>query len=202
MHYYMPPSKTGWPNLYIVIFPPAMHLAQDDPKTLTTPEIIEQIHELILEEHRISAKSIAAQLGFSRERVGSIIRKDLDKRKISAKWIPKFVKADRTRQRCHLSEQHLEFIRRDPNDFMSRLVIMDETWLYIYDPEKKQKISGVGAQRLTPPPRVPSAKIRCKISRLDFFWDQDGILLIDYLPKGQTINAEYYSSLLVQLKDF
>jgi len=34
-----------------------------------------------------------------------------------------------------------------------------------------------------------------------FFWDQDGILLVDYLPKGQTINAEYYSSLLVQLKD-
>jgi len=33
------------------------------------------------------------------------------------------------------------------------------------------------------------------------FWDQDGILLIDYLPNGQTINGEYYSSLLVQLKD-
>jgi len=33
------------------------------------------------------------------------------------------------------------------------------------------------------------------------FGDQDGILLIDYLPKDQTINAEYYSSLLVQLKD-
>jgi len=33
------------------------------------------------------------------------------------------------------------------------------------------------------------------------FWDQDGILLIDYFPKCQTINAECYSSLLVQLKD-
>jgi len=32
------------------------------------------------------------------------------------------------------------------------------------------------------------------------FWDQDGIL-IDYLPKDQTISTEYYSSLLVQLKD-
>jgi len=32
------------------------------------------------------------------------------------------------------------------------------------------------------------------------FWDEDGILLNDYLPKDQTINAEYYSSLLVQLK--
>jgi len=34
------------------------------------------------------------------------------------------------------------------------------------------------------------------------FWDQDGIPLIDYLPNGKTINAEYYPSLLVQLKDF
>jgi len=33
------------------------------------------------------------------------------------------------------------------------------------------------------------------------FWDQDGVLLIDYLPKSQTINTEYYLSLLVQLKD-
>jgi hypothetical protein len=29
----------------------------------------------------------------------------------------------------------------------------------------------------------------------------NGILLMDYLPKSQTINTEYYSSLLVQLKD-
>jgi hypothetical protein len=33
------------------------------------------------------------------------------------------------------------------------------------------------------------------------FWDQDGISLNGYLPKGQTINAEYYLFLLVQLKD-
>jgi len=33
------------------------------------------------------------------------------------------------------------------------------------------------------------------------FCDQGGILLIYYLQKGQTINAEYYSFLLLQLKD-
>jgi len=43
------------------------------PKTVTTPEIIGQIHYLILEDRRISAKSIAAELGISRGRVGSII---------------------------------------------------------------------------------------------------------------------------------
>jgi len=43
------------------------------PQTVTIPEIIDQIHELFLEDRRISAKSIAEQLGNSRERVGSII---------------------------------------------------------------------------------------------------------------------------------
>jgi len=36
----------------------------------------------------------------------------------------------------------------------------------------------------------PSAKPAGKILA-SIFWDQDGILLINYLPKGQTINAEY-----------
>ena len=55
------------------------------PKTVTTPEIIDQIQELILEDRWILAKSIAEQLGISREWVGSIIHEDLGKRKLSAK---------------------------------------------------------------------------------------------------------------------
>jgi len=58
------------------------------PKIVTAPEIIDHIHELILEDRRISSKSIAEQLGISRERVGSIIHEDLDMRKLSAKWVP------------------------------------------------------------------------------------------------------------------
>ena len=52
------------------------------PKTVTTMQIIYQIHELILEDRRISAKPIAEQLGISRERVGSIIHEGLDMRKL------------------------------------------------------------------------------------------------------------------------
>ena len=96
-------------------------------RTMTTPEIINQIHELILEHRLISAKSIAEQLGISRERVESIIHKNLDTRKISAKWVPKCLNADPKRQRCQSSEQILDFFRGDPNDILSRLVTMDET---------------------------------------------------------------------------
>ena len=44
---------------------------------MITLEIIDQIHELFLEDCRISTKSITEQLGTSHERVGSIIHEDL-----------------------------------------------------------------------------------------------------------------------------
>jgi len=171
------------------------------PKTVTTWEITDQIHELILEDRRISAKSIAKQLGILRERVGSIIHKDLDMRKVSAKWVAKCLNADQKRQRCQSSEQLLEFFRRDPNDFLSG-VIGDHGRNLVnhYDPETTQE-SMVWRHSGSPRPK----KFRVQKSAGKFVasicWDQDGILLIHYLRKGQTINAEYYCSLLAQLKD-
>ena len=106
---------------------------------MTTPKIIDQIHKLILEDRRISAKSIAELLGILRERFGSIIYEDLDMWKLSAKWVLKCLNADQKFRRCQLSEQLLEFFRCEPNDFLLRLVTMDETWLYHYDPETKQQ---------------------------------------------------------------
>ena len=44
-------------------------------------------------------------------------------------------------------------------------------------------------------------RTQSNIQRRSGITDQDGIILIDYLPKSQTINADYYSPLLVQLKD-
>jgi hypothetical protein len=52
-----------------------------------------------------------------------------------------------------------------------------------------------------PAPKNSECKIPLEKFSPLFFLDQDGIIRIDYLPKGQTINAEYYSSLLVQLKN-
>ena len=85
---------------------------------MTIPEFIDQIYQLMLEDCQISVKLVAEQLGITRERVGSIIHEDLDMRKLSAKWVPKCLNTDQKRQWCQLSEQLLEFFRRNPNDFL------------------------------------------------------------------------------------
>jgi len=170
------------------------------PKTLTTSEIIDQIHELIVEDHQVSAKSVAEQLSVSCEHVGSIIHEDLDMWKLSAKWVQKCLNADQKRQWSQSSEQLLEFYGYDPNDFLLRLLTMDKTWLYHSDLETKQQSMEWRHSGSSRPKKFRVQKSAGKVLTL-IFWDQDGILLIDYLPKGQTLNAEYYSFLLVHLKD-
>jgi histone-lysine N-methyltransferase SETMAR len=162
-------------------------------KAVTTWEFTDQIHELILEDHQISAKSRAKQLGITREQVGSIIHEDLDMRKLSTKWVLKCLTADQ-------KHQLLEFFGRDPNDFLLQLVTMDGTWLYHYDPETKQQSMEWWHSCSPRPKKLRVQKSTGKVFVL-IFGDQDSTLLTDYLPKGQIINEEYYASLLVQMKD-
>jgi len=60
---------------------------------------------------------------------------------------------------------------------------MDKTWFYHYDPETKQQ-SITGGIVAHSAPKLPSAKIRWKSSRLDFLGSRS-ILLVDYLPKAK-----------------
>jgi len=77
---------------------------------------------------------------------------------------------------------------------------MDETWLYHCDPETKQQSSEC-QHSISPHPKKFRVQKSNEKVLASIFGGQDSILLIDYLPKGQTINMEYYLSLLVQLKD-
>ena len=60
------------------------------------------------------------------------------------------------------------FFRRDPNDFLSRLVTMDETWLYHYDSETKQQ-STEGSIVAHPAPIYSECKNPLEMFSLRFF---------------------------------
>jgi len=68
---------------------------------------------------------------------------------------------------------------------------MDETWLNRYDPETKQQSM---EWQHSGSPRLKKLRVQKSAGKVlaSIFWDQDDILLIYYLPKDQTINAEYF----------
>ena len=117
------------------------------PKTVTTPEIIYQIHKLILEDNWILAKSITKQLGISRERFGSIIYEDLDMRKLSAKKGHEMPERGSKTSTMPVVWANLEFLEGDSNDFLSG-AISDYGWslvVSLWPVEDKPTINGLAA---------------------------------------------------------
>ena len=55
------------------------------------------------------------------------------------------------------------------SNLQSRLVTMDETWLYHYDPEKEQQWMEQRHSGLPRHQKIPRAKVPCRSSRLDFW---------------------------------
>ena len=89
------------------------------------------------------------------------MHEDLNMRKLSGKWVPKCLNANQKRQGDSRLSNFWNFFRRVTNGFLSRLLTMEETWLYHYDPKTKP-------QSMEWRQKIPSAKIRWKNSRIDF----------------------------------
>jgi histone-lysine N-methyltransferase SETMAR len=57
------------------------------PKSATTPAIIKQVHDMIMDDGRIKLREIAETIGISKERVGFILHEELDMKKLCARWV-------------------------------------------------------------------------------------------------------------------
>jgi transposase len=88
------------------------------PKSATPPEIIEQVHDMVLDERRMKVRGIAETIGISKERVGYILHEELDVKKLCAKWLPRLLTVDKKRTRMITSEQCLEHFNKNKTDFV------------------------------------------------------------------------------------
>lgn len=168
------------------------------PKSATTPELIDRVHDMVLEDRRVKLREIAEAVGISVERVCHILHNELHMNKLCARWVPRILTPEQKRNRMTMSQRALELYNKNPADFLRRFITMDETWIHHYTPESKQQSkqwTEAGSSAPKKAKSVPSAgKVMASV-----FWDAKGILLVDYLEKAKTITGEYYSDLLTQL---
>ena len=83
--------------------------------------------------------------------------------------------------------------------FLSRIVIGDETWTHHYEPEtKRQSMEWHHPQS----PRKKKFKTTPSAGKLVIavFWDTDGVILVDVMARGETINSDAYIKTLQKLK--
>ena len=115
---------------------------EDDPRpgrpvTVSTKANIDEIHDMLLSDRRLTERYIAQEMGISQQRVHAIIIINLGMTKVSAKWVPKFLGPDQRRMRRNMSRTNLALADADPERFVKRFVTMDETWVHHFQPETK-----------------------------------------------------------------
>lgn len=166
------------------------------PVEVSTPEMIDKIHDMVLSDRRIKVREIVEATGISKGTVGSILHEKLGMKKISARWVPRLLTLENKRNRVVDSQIILELFRRDPDEFLRRYITVDEIWIHYYTPETKQQ----SKQWIFHGERARTVKSAGKVMAT-VFWDARGIIFIDYLEKGKTITGEYYASLLDRLSE-
>lgn len=170
------------------------------PKSVTTSEMVSKVHDMVLEDRRLKLSEIADNTGISKERVHHILSEELNMKKLSARWVPRLLTLDQKRVRMQNSQHCLDRFQRNKSDFLRRFVTTDETWVHHYTPESKIQSKQWTESGCSAPKKAKAVKSAGKVMA-SVFWDSNGILMIDYLPKGQTINGEYYANLLDKLQE-
>jgi len=59
---------------------------------------------------------------------------------VAAKFVPRILTADQKQQRVNFCTE-LRQLASDDENFLSRVITGDESWVYGYDPETKQQSS-------------------------------------------------------------
>ena len=147
---------------------------------------------------RIQVEEIGQALGISHGSVSTILHDRLDIHKLTAHWVPKSLSDEQMATRASVCSALLKHFR-SKDDFLLCLVTVDETWVHYYEPENKaQSRQWVGPGSLRPKKfkTQPSAgKVMVTV-----FWDTKGVIMLDFLPKRNTIIGVYYANLLDQLR--
>jgi hypothetical protein len=147
------------------------------PKSATTLEIIEQVHDMVLDDRRMKVCEIAETIGISKECVEYILHEELDMKRLCARWVPDLLKADQKHTHMKISEQCLEHFNKNKTDFLRRFITMDETLIYHYTSESKQQSKQWTEAGCSVPKKTRSVPSAGGVMA-SVFWDAEGILFI------------------------
>lgn len=109
------------------------------PSTSLTEENVKKVEEVILADRRVTIRHVAEVTGISYGSIQRILTNELHMRKVSARWVPKMLNDEQKKKRIDMSRANLEKFQADKENFLSRFVTMDETWIHHFDPETKQQ---------------------------------------------------------------
>ena len=120
-------------------------------------------------------------------------------RRVTAKFVPCLLTAEQKDDRVSICTDLRDRAQNDPT-FISSVITGDECWVYGYDPETKQMPYRWSTSSSPRPKKVQQVKSNIKTMLIAFF-DIDGLVHHEFVPTEQTVNKEFYKTVLQRLRE-
>ena len=148
---------------------------------------------LIESDSSLTTRELADLLGCCKSTVANHLQQLGFKSKIG-RWVPHRLTETHKQMRVDICT-HLLLIKPQKT-FLRKIVTGDEKWILYYNQRRKRHWVQYDAD----PPPEPKADLHPKKVMISVFWDDEGILYHEYLPKDETINKERYCNQLDKLR--
>lgn len=169
------------------------------PSTSSTELNIAKVKEMVTENRRLSLRERAAEISVSHESIRTILNDCLGMKRVAARLVPKDLNFLQKLNRVRVAEDMLERVNSDPT-FIKRIVTGDETWVYEFDMQTSQQASEWRLPTEPKPKKARQSRSKVKVM-LTVFFDYRGVVHSEFLPEGETVNKEYYLSVMRRLRE-
>ncbi len=166
-------------------------------KTGRSQANVDQIKALVVADRRVTVSSLEAQTGIPHSSIHTILCKDLKLKKKCARFIPVQLTPRHIRLRYDISSMMLCIVHERPGT-LKRIIMMDESWVYTYDPLSRAQSSEWLAAG-DPRPQVPRRGRAVGKMMLVSFCDWHGMLYYELL-RNQTVNTTVFLQILTRLQ--
>ena len=178
-------------------------LVEDDerggcPKSAQTEVNIAAVVDFIKYDLRIASRMIAESLNITKTLVLRILKQDLGKRKLRARFIPHSLTPEQGEDRVTSCQDIIVMADADKN-FCNKIITGDETWCFACDTETKRQSSEWAGETSPRPKKLKLQRSRIKTMLIIFFFDSQGVVHKEFVPEGKTVNAEFYKGVMDRL---
>lgn len=169
------------------------------PSTSTNESTTNAIEHHVREiNRRVTIRELSELYHCSIGSVHSVLHA-LNMHRVCSKFVPKLLTKDQQMSRVNVCSELLDASRAD-NLFLQRIITGDESWIYQYDPLSRQQ-SSQWKSPSSPTPKCPRAERSVGKVMLISFFDYNGMVHHEYLPRGETVNGMFYKGVMQRLRD-
>lgn len=167
------------------------------PTEATNCENITKVRQILETDRRLTCDEVAREVGISHGSVYTILTGKLNMRRVAARWVPHALTDEQKQARVDIAKRLHKRYENEGENFINRIIAIDETWIRSYEPELKRQSSEWHTPASPRPIKFRRKQGNLKMMMI-FAYDNHGILTANRVPEGQTVNKEYYRAFLMK----